>query len=260
MITKATVVVQNVTPSKYPPVIEDFEGWTEPKRILIFLAHPDDPEFFCGASLYRWIQAGHEVRYCLFTSGQRGSQDINLSIEQISKIRKNEQQKAANYLGVKSIDYLDEIDGELFSSMRLREETVKLIRKYSPQIIVTSDPQNYVTLENRVNHPDHRAAGEIVLGAAFPAAGNAQIYKSANNTPMGIPVDPQEIWLSATNQPDLIVDVTDYFDKKIDAISCHVSQVGEKQAFAERMKTRSIIHPRTKLPIYIERFKRIILN
>ena len=43
---------------------------------------------------------------------------------------------------------------------------------------MTSDPQNYVTVDNRMNHPDHRAAGEIVLGAAFPAAGNAQIYKT----------------------------------------------------------------------------------
>ena len=128
------VVVQNVTSSKFPPNLEDFEGWTEPKRILVFLAHPDDPEFFCGATLYRWIQAGHEVRYCLFTSGQRGSQDISLSIEQISKIRKKEQQNAADFLGVTSVEYLNEIDGELFSSPRLREESVRLIRKYSPSL------------------------------------------------------------------------------------------------------------------------------
>jgi len=254
------VVVQNVTSSKSPPNLEDFEGWTEPKRILVFLAHPDDPEFFCGATLYRWIQAGHEVRYCLFTSGQRGSQDISLSIEQISKIRKKEQQNAADFLGVTSVEYLNEIDGELFSSPRLRKESVRLIRKYSPHIIVTSDPLNYVTLENRINHPDHRAAGEIVLGAAFPAAGNAQIYKSADNKPMGKPVNPQEIWLSATNRPDLIVDVTNYFDKKIEALTCHVLQIGERPSFIERMKGRIIVHPETSSPIYIERFIRMILG
>lgn len=254
------MVVQNVTSSKFPPAFEDFEGWTEPKRILVFLAHPDDPEFFCGATIYRWIKAGHEVRYCLLTSGQRGSQDINLSLEQISKIRKNEQQMAAAFLGVKSVDYLDQVDGELFPSPELRRETVKWIRKYSPHIIVTSDPSNYVTLENRLNHPDHRAAGEIVIGAAFPAAGNAQIYKSKKNKTMGYPVNPQEVWFSATNQPDLIVDVTDYYDKKIEALHCHVSQIGERQFFTERMKGRSIIYPKTGLPIYIERFKRIILN
>lgn len=260
MIKKAMAAVQNVISSKTPPTIEDFEGWKEPKRILVFLAHPDDPEFFCGATLYRWIKAGHEVRYCLFTSGQRGSQDIHLSMTEIADIRKMEQHKAAEFLGVKSVDFLNEVDGELVPSANLRKEAVIWIRKYAPQIIVTSDPQNYFTIENRLNHPDHRAAGEIVLGAAFPAAGNAQIYKTSRNEPLGKPSQPDEIWISATNQPNLVVDVTPYYPAKVEAISRHHSQIGDKELFEARMKSRAIHDPETNREIFIERFRRVVLT
>jgi len=252
-------VVQNVISSKFPAQVEDFEGWHDAKRILVILAHPDDPEFFCGATLIRWASAGHEIRYCLFTKGQRGSKDPNLTGEQIASIRMAEQRNAASQIGIKSVDFLDELDGELEPTLSLRKEIVRQIRKYSPQIIVTSDPQNYVNLENRLNHPDHRAAGEIVLGAAFPAAGNPLMYRSFDDRLMGNPVAPEEVWISATNQPNLIVDVSSYFEKKLEALCCHKSQIGEVEAFVARMKDRTFLNPENQKQIYIERFKRVIL-
>jgi LmbE family N-acetylglucosaminyl deacetylase len=252
-------VVQIVISSKFPAQVEDFEGWKEPKRILVILAHPDDPEFFCGATLIRWAAAGHEIRYCLFTKGQRGARDPNLTGEEIARMRMAEQKNAATCIGIKSVDFLDELDGELDPSPSLRKEVVRQIRKYSPQIIVTSDPQNYVSLENRLNHPDHRAAGEIVLGAAFPAAGNPLIYRSFDDRLMGSPVNPEEVWISASNQPNLIVDVSPYFEKKLEALCCHKSQIGETEAFITRMKARTVLNPETKKHVYVEGFKRVIL-
>jgi LmbE family N-acetylglucosaminyl deacetylase len=248
-----------VITSKFPAQIEDFEGWKEAKRILVILAHPDDPEFFCGATLIRWAAAGHEIRYCLLTKGQRGSKDPNLTGEEIARMRMAEQKNAATYIGIKSVDFLDELDGELEPSQGLRKEVVRQIRKYSPQIIVTSDPQNYVSIENRLNHPDHRSTGEIVLGAAFPAAGNPSIYRSFDDRLMGSPINPEEVWISATNQPNLIVDVSPYFDKKLEALCCHKSQIGEVEAFITRMKERAVLDPETNKLYYAERFKRVIL-
>jgi LmbE family N-acetylglucosaminyl deacetylase len=252
-------VVQTVISSKFPAQVEDFEGWNEPKRILVILAHPDDPEFFCGATLIRWAAAGHEIRYCLLTKGQRGSKEQNLTGEEIARMRMTEQKNAATYIGIKSVDFLDELDGELEPSQALRKEIVRQLRKFAPQVIVTSDPQNYVSLENKLNHPDHRAAGEIVLGAAFPAAGNPLIYRSFDDRLMGGPVNPEEVWISATNQPNLIVDVSPYFGKKLEALCCHKSQIGEPDAFILRMKERAVLDPETKKQIYVERFKRVIL-
>lgn len=243
---------------KYPPQIDDFEGWKEPKKILVILAHPDDPEFFCGATLIRWTKAGHEISYCLLTKGQRGSRNLALSSEEIAAIRVQEQYAAAGFVGVKKIEFLNEMDGELEPSLRIREEVVSIIRKYAPQIIVTSDPQNYVSLENRLNHPDHRAAGEIALGAVFPAAGNPQIYKSNADKAQGNPINPEEIWISATNQPNLVVDVTDYFEEKLEAILFHQSQIEEKSSFILRMRERAVFDNETNKKMFVERFKRVI--
>ncbi len=258
MKTRGTAVALIVIIGKCPPQIDDFEGWKEPKKILVILAHPDDPEFFCGATLIRWAKAGHEIAYCLLTKGQRGSRNLDLSIGDISAIRVREQKAAANFIGVKNVEFLNEMDGELEPSLRLREEVVSKIRKYTPQIIITSDPQNYVSLENRLNHPDHRAAGEIALGAVFPAAGNPQIYKANGDETMGNPINPEEIWISATNQPNLVVDISDYFEEKLKAILFHQSQIEDKNALVSRMRKRAIVDCETQKMMFVERFKRVI--
>lgn len=247
-----------VTPVRLPPELNDFEGWVETKRILVILAHPDDPEFFCGATLYRWAKLGHKIYYCLLTSGQKGSQEKEVNPEGIGRIRNLEQQAAADFIGIKSVEFLDYTDGELFPDLPMREQLVEVIRRYDPQIIITSDPQNYVTIENRLNHPDHRAAGEAVLGAAFPAAGNAQF--AVPNIKSSRLVNPEEVWLSATNEPNLVVDISDYYEQKLAAISRHRSQIGDNEEFLKRMKARSYTDPESGKNLYVERFKRTILK
>ncbi len=249
-----------VTPVKFPPELTDYEGWTETKRILVILAHPDDPEFFCGASLVRWSSLGHEIHYCLLTSGQKGSQESEINPERISQIRRTEQLEAAKFIGVRSVDFLDYVDGELFPDLRMREKVVYVIRRIAPQIIITSDPQNYVTLENRLNHPDHRAAGEAVLGAAFPAAGNPHFTVSDDGKFISQSVNPEEVWLSATNQPNLVIDISKYYEQKLAAISFHRSQTGDNEEFIRRMKARSYVDPESGKNLFIERFKRIVLK
>jgi len=50
----------------------EFLAWEEPKKIMVILAHPDDPEFFMGGTIAEWVQQGHEVSYLLLTKGQKG--------------------------------------------------------------------------------------------------------------------------------------------------------------------------------------------
>ena len=50
----------------------EIEPWTSPQNILVILAHPDDPEFFCGATLAKWARAGHHITYQLLTCGDKG--------------------------------------------------------------------------------------------------------------------------------------------------------------------------------------------
>ncbi len=69
--------------------------WQDPQKILVILAHPDDPEFFCGATLARWARAGHEIHYLLLTCGDKGFDEPNAASVQICKVRHAEQNAAA---------------------------------------------------------------------------------------------------------------------------------------------------------------------
>ncbi len=71
------------------------ENWDSQMNILVILAHPDDPEFFCGGTLARWIKAGHKVSYCLLTSGEKGSINTARSPEQMAAIRQEEQRQGS---------------------------------------------------------------------------------------------------------------------------------------------------------------------
>ncbi len=253
--------VDSVKDVKFPPVLEDFEGWKEQKKILIILAHPDDPEFFMGATLARWGTLGHEIRYCLLTTGQKGSQDINQKPEDLAAIRRIEQQNAADALKVKSVEFLDYVDGEVIPDLEMRKKIVRIIRKYKPQIVISSDPLNFFPGDNRVNHPDHRAAGQAVLEAVFPAAGNPLFFPELISDENLGPVNVEELWFSIPAEANLVVDVSHYFDDKIKAILCHRSQINmDVKKFEEMMKTRWVTVNEQWQQIYLERFKRIVFG
>ncbi len=253
--------VGSVKDVKYPPVLEDFEGWNEKKKILVILAHPDDPEFFMGATLARWGALGHEIRYCLLTTGQKGSQDLNRKPEDLAALRKVEQQNAANTLKVTTVEFLDYLDGEVVPDLEMRKKIVRVIRKYKPQVVVSSDPLNYFPGDNRVNHPDHRAAGQAVLEAVFPAAGNPMFFPELISDENLVPVNVAELWFSIPAEANLVVDMSRYFDDKIKAILCHRSQINmDPDKFIEFMKTRWATTNENHQQVYLERFRRIVFG
>ena len=255
------VDVGNVRGVKFPPELNDFEDWTEKKKILVILAHPDDPEFFFGATLARWGMLGHEIHYCLLTTGQKGSQDIHQKPEELAELRRREQQNAADLLGIRSVEFLDYVDGEVIPDLAMRKHVVRIIRKYAPQIVVTSDPLNYYPADNRVNHPDHRAAGQVVLEAAFPAAGNPMFFPELISDEGLLPVNVEELWFSIPAEANLVINVSAYFEAKINAIICHRSQIGpDIELFKEMMRTHWVDLNDQSRQIYLERFRRIVFR
>ncbi len=234
------------------------EGWTSGKKILVILAHPDDPEFFCGAMLARWCKQGHEVRYCLLTKGQKGAPDLLKTPEELGELRVEEQKAAAASLGVKSVEFLDYVDGEVLPDLAMRKKIVRVIRRWKPDILVTSDPLNLFPTDTRINHPDHRAAGQAVVDAAFPAVGNPMFFPELISEEGLEPHSVQEIWLSATAQPNLWVELSDYFEAKLDAIHCHRSQLGKSlEEFDAMMRSRLVEEPETGKKVFKEQFRRI---
>ncbi len=217
--------------------METCEGWGIPKEILIILAHPDDPEFFLGATIARWVKAGHRLRYLLLTKGDKGSKDPNLSPSDVAQIRVEEQAAAGQFLGVDSIDYLDYEDGYLVPDLEMRKAIVRYIRQYQPHIVVTCDPSNVFPSQQYINHPDHRNVGQAVIDAVFPAAGNRFFFPELLAEGCE-PHEVEEVWMSLTNEPDVRLDVTDHWDDKLQALKKHASQIGDPRAFEKRMLDR----------------------
>ena len=213
------------------------ENWQGNKEILVVLAHPDDPEFFMGATIARWIDAGHCVRYLLLTKGDKGAKDENLAFEVITKTRVQEQEEAGKILGVSSIECLDYEDGYIVPDLPLRKAVVRAIRKYRPNILATCDPTNIFPSQTYINHPDHRYTGQVVLDAVFPAAGNHFFFPDliVEGYP---PHEVEEVWMSLTNQPDVSLDVTQYWEQRLAALKKHASQIGDPIAFEARMAER----------------------
>jgi LmbE family N-acetylglucosaminyl deacetylase len=228
--------------------------WEEPQKILVILAHPDDPEFFCGATLAIWAKAGHNIHYFLMTNGNKGG-GPDITPEQLVPIRQVEQQKAAEMIGVKSVNFMDLEDGYLVPSLDLRREIVRLIRREKPDVLVTCDPTLLYSWFGRVNHPDHRAAGQVVLDAVFPAAGNSHFFPELINNENLQPHTPREVWVSLAANPTVTMEVTNAWEIKIKALEEHKSQVGDLATFEQRMRARHTEGSTDIAPRYEEYFR-----
>jgi LmbE family N-acetylglucosaminyl deacetylase len=235
---------------------EALENWQGTKKIMIILAHPDDPEFFLGGTIARWLKMGHEITYLILTKGDKGA-PVAIDPLVLAGQRVEEQLAAARSLGVKEVDFLEYKDGFLTPDTKIRREVVREIRKRKPDIVVSSDPTNYFPSDMYINHPDHRKAGEIVIEAVFPAANNPLFFPELISEGLE-PHQVQEVWFSLTSQPNIILDVTEYFPDKLKALKHHRSQIREPEAFEKRMLSRRVAGTTEEEPHFEEKFKRIL--
>ncbi len=231
--------------------------WETPQNIVVMLAHPDDPEFFCGATLARWARAGHKITYQLLTCGDKGYNDStkvdDIKPDELCMIRHEEQANAAKVIGAQAVHFLDREDGYLVPDINLRRDVVRVIRKMKPDIVVTCDPQTLFATYG-INHPDHRAAGQVVLDAVFPAAGNAAYFPELLAEGYA-PHQPKEVWCSLTMQPNTTLDVTETWPVKMEALLQHKTQIGDVDKFKERMKKRRTEDSTDENPRYEEKFR-----
>jgi LmbE family N-acetylglucosaminyl deacetylase len=234
------------------------DTWDSPQNILVVLAHPDDPEFFCGATLARWARAGHHITYQLLTCGDKGFNDFTpagMTPDALCAIRHEEQIAAAKVIGVDSnaVHFMDCADGYLVPSIDLRRDIVRVIRRFKPDILVTCDPQTLFAAYG-INHPDHRAAGQATMDAVFPAAGSPVFFPELliEGHP---PHMPKEVWCSLTIQPNMVIDVTDTWPIKMEALLQHKTQIGDVENFKERMTSRHTDDSTDENPRYEERFR-----
>lgn len=209
----------------------------EAQRVLVVLAHPDDPEFFCGGTLSKWARTGKEIYYLLLTCGDKGSDNPEVTPEALCGDRQMEQRAAAAVIGAKDVTFLSYRDGELSNTLEVRREIVRAIRRVKPHIVVTSDPMTYIRANAYINHTDHRTAGAATLDAVFPAAGNRMYFPDLLSEGLE-PHSVKEVWLTLTLEPNLWVNVTNTIEIKIAALRQHRSQIQDPDALEQRIRER----------------------
>lgn len=239
------------------------EEQSERRRVMVIMAHPDDPEYACAGTVYRWAREGSEVIYVLATHGEAGSDDIRLTAEQLASVREREQQAAARILGVNEIVFLDYPDGSLVASLDLRRDLTRQIRRWQPDVVITVDPTLRYHL-SYLNHPDHRAVGDAALDAVFPDARNPRQFPELLQEEELEPHCVREVYMAWGPRMDgegiVEVDITDVFGRKVAALHEHRSQVSDPSSLEKRLRERHRVEDGNGAVRYVERFKRVILR
>jgi len=207
----------------------------EVARILVVMAHPDDVDFGTAGSIATWTDHGTEVAYCIVTDGDAGGSDRSISRSDMASIRREEQTAAAHVVGVKDVTFLGYPDGRLVPSIELRRDITREIRRFRPDRVVCQSPER---MWDRIyaSHPDHLAAGEASVCAVYPDSRNPFAHPELLEEGLEPHTVPQ-MWLVAFDFPNRAVDVTASFDRKIEALKCHRSQVGDGAELARMIRS-----------------------
>ena len=195
-----------------------------PKKAMVIVAHPDDIEFGCAGTIARWVQAGAEVVYTICTSGDVGIDVPDMTRAKAGKIREAEQQAAAEVVGVHKVIFLREPDGMVKNTLRLRKKLVREIRRFKPEVVITTDPTTLWVRDIYINHPDHRAVGYATVDAVFPAAGQPLVFPDLAQE--GLTAHKvRKVYVISFEGGNIFVNITDTIDLKIASLKKHVSQV-----------------------------------
>lgn len=189
----------------------------KPLRMLVIGAHPDDCEYLAGGITVLYSHLGHQVKLVSLTNGDAGH--TSLAGAQLARRRKAEAEAAAKTLGAQSL-VLDHHDGALTPTLELRNEVIAIIREYAPDIVMSHRPNDY--------HPDHRYTGVVVQDAI-----NMVIV--GNLVPFVPPLPYIPVMLHMWDHflkpypfiGDVLVDIDDVYEQKLDGLHCHASQVYE---------------------------------
>lgn len=181
-------------------------------NILFVGAHPDDIETFAGGTAARYAQEGHNLFFCVATNGNVGSP--TLSAEEIAAIRHKEAQNAANFVGAELI-CLDFDDEFLFDTRQSRLKFIEAFRIARPDVIFCHWIDDY--------NPDHSISGKIVDDCISMA--KIPLIKTEHPPIDKIPVVYYMDTPAGVNfVPEVYVDITSTFDKKVEMVRQHESQ------------------------------------
>jgi len=178
--------------------------------ILAIGAHPDDVELGCGGTVIKMVAEGKKVGIIDLTEGELGTRGT-------AETRAEEAKRSAQLMGISIRENLKLKDGFLNNSELYQLKIVEQIRKYRPDIVLAN------AIDDR--HPDHAKAAKLISDACF-LAGLKKVETLDNK-------ELQEVWrpkhifhyIQWKNlEPDFVVDISEYMDKKIEACLAYKTQ------------------------------------
>ena len=178
--------------------------------ILAFGAHPDDVELGCAATIAKEISLGNKVGIVDLTRGELGTRGS-------AELRDNEARIAGEILGISVRENLGFADGFFKNDREHQLEIIKMIRKYQPEIVLCN------AIDDR--HIDHPKGSKLVSDACF-LSGLLKIETALD----GVKQEkwrPKQVYhyIQWKNiEPDFVVDVTGFMDKKIGSVMAYSSQ------------------------------------
>jgi N-acetylglucosamine malate deacetylase 1 len=180
--------------------------------ILAMGSHPDDVELGCGATIAKEVALGKKVGIIDLTKGELGTRGS-------AAIREKEAKAAAKILGVVIRENLEFADGFFVNDKHHQLEVIKMIRKYKPDIVLCN------AVEDR--HIDHGKGSKLISDACFLSGLPKIDTKLESEDNWQEPWRPKQVyhyiqWKNIT--PDFVVEVSNYIDKKLEAVSTYTSQ------------------------------------
>jgi len=178
--------------------------------ILVLSVHPDDAELGCSGTILKHIALGYKVGIVDLTRGELGTRGS-------AEIREQEATAAAKILGIAIRDNLAIPDGFFENTREYQLKVIAAIRKYQPEIVITNAYYD--------RHPDHGRANELVEASAF-LSGLRKIETFENGKPQQEWRPKQVLHFIQDNyiKPDILIDITEYWDKKVESIYAYGSQ------------------------------------
>lgn len=196
------------------------------RRGMVVVAHADDAEYGCSATVAKWCREGMVVVYVICTDGSKGSSDPDMTLGRLVEIRREEQLAAAKVLGVKEVVFLGYEDSMLQPTLELRRDIAREIRKHRPDVLICPSPIRNLRGTHYIGHPDHLAVGEAALSAVFPTARDRLTFPELLEEGLE-PHKVREVLVIGDPEPDKWIDVSDTVEIAIEALKQHVSQVGD---------------------------------
>jgi LmbE family N-acetylglucosaminyl deacetylase len=206
-------------------------------RIICIGAHPDDCEIEFGGTAAKFAALGHDVKFVSVTNGAAGHH--RHSPKKLAAIRQGEAEAAARRLGIVETQILSYPDGDLAPTLEARHDILRQIRNWRADLVLTHRPWDY--------HPDHRYTAQLVQDSAYLV----MVPHLCPDAP-ALRHNPVFLYLEDRFQlpvpfiADVAVDIDDVWDRKIDALDAHASQVYEWLPWVSDDETNAIQNPARK--------------